>query len=373
MKILLCCTWVPAKYEVEIREISNAANRFLSNLCEQLRVNNSLKMISYIGIKVDNDTKEVLRTQESECIRYVFKNGKIIGGIWKMLCATWKELGNCDYAITYNVVYSWMLTPVLAKLHKKTSVLILADYSPAESFKDKKQQIYAKIQKFFIGQYDYVIGLSEKTSKFLKPQQKFLCMEGGISEEVYCKFKTYSPVKKEKITMMYSGILEEVTGIDLLVDAFKGLGRKDVQLVITGDGSKSEWIKDISQRYENIHYLGCVPYEDYMKKLQEADVLINPRNMNLPENFNNFPSKIMEFLATGKMIVSTKFPGWERFQEYILFCESDCESIAKTIEQCILKAEQRNEENYKNNREFAKKFLWSSQVESIMNFVGDDK
>lgn len=369
MRFLLCGTLVPAEYEVEIREISNAANRFLTNLCSQLEVHNSLKILSYIGIAIDDKTKTELNTEEKQNIQYVFKSRRILGGVMQMLRAAWKELKYCDYAVTYNVVYAWMLTPVLAKLRKKKSVLILADYSPAESHESKKQQLYAKIQEYFIGQYDYVIGLSEKTKKYLRPAQKFMCMEGGISEEVFRKFEKQSVLKNDKVTMMYSGILEKVTGIDLLVEAFRSLERDDIQLVITGDGSLADWLCEITGQCANIHYLGCIPYENYIQKLSEADVLINPRNMSLPENANNFPSKIMEFLATGKQIISTKFPGWERYQEYIEFCDSDCESLGTAINNCASNAGEWTEENYQRNREFAKSFLWVSQVESIMKFL----
>ena len=365
----MCSTLVPEKYEVEIREISNAANRFLTNLCKQLEKEHSLKMISYIAINVDENIKKELKNDRENKIQYIFKSKKILGSIFSMLRTTWKELKNCDYAVTYNVVYAWMLTPVLAKMRRKKSVLILADYSPIESYSGMKQRFYARIQQYFIGKYDYVIGLSEKTKKYLKKQQKFMCMEGGIADSFYNYFGEYKTPMQEKITFMYSGILEKVTGIDMLIEAFSKVNMENVQLVITGDGSLADWVREMEKKYSQIHYLGCIPYEDYMKKLLKADILINPRNMNLPENANNFPSKIMEYLATGKMIISTKFPGWERYQKYITFCESDLNALERTIHQCSLNALDWSTQRYYNNREFAKKFIWKEQVKAIINFL----
>ena len=200
MKLLLCCTLVPAKYEVEIKEISNAANRFLTNLCFQIKKDNSLKILSYIGVNFDDKFKKELEHQKESNITYFFKSRRLLGGILQMLYATWKEMRNCDYAITYNVVYAWMLTPVLAKLRRKKSVLILADYSPKESYSRKKQRIYARLQQYFIGKYDFVIGLSGNTKRYLKPTQKFMCMEGGISDTFYNYFHQYNATGREKIT-----------------------------------------------------------------------------------------------------------------------------------------------------------------------------
>ena len=369
MKFLLCCTLVPTKYEVANREISNAANRFLTNFSTKIMENHYLKILSYIGVKFDEDSKKELNQQKTEIIQYFFKSKRIIGGVLKMLCATWSALKDCDYAITYNTIYAWMLTPILARMRHKKSILILADYSPIESYVSAKQRVYARIQQYFIGKYDYVIGLSEHTRKYLKEGQKFHCMEGGIADEFYTYYDAYVPPAKECITIMYSGILEKVTGIELLINAFEKTKKNQIELVITGDGSLAEWIQQKDSESDRIHYLGCIPYDEYMKKLQEADVLVNPRNMMLPENKNNFPSKIMEYLATGKMIISTKFPGWERYQNYINFCESNESDIKKAIERCLINIENWEKADYEKNRLFASEFLWDSQVKKIENLL----
>lgn len=365
MKFLLCCTLVPAKYEVANKEISNAANRFLTNFCTKLMENHSLKILSYIGVKFDDESKAELIQQKSENIQYYFKSKRIIGGVLRMLRAIWGAMEGCEYAITYNTVYAWILTPLLTKIRHKKSILILADYSPIESYTGVKQRIYAKIQQYFIGKYDYVIGLSEHTRKYLKEGQRFQCMEGGIADEFYAYYDKYVPSVNECMTVMYSGILEKVTGIELLINAFEKIESSQIELIITGDGSLAEWVQKKDSESDRIHYLGCIPYEEYMKKLSEADVLVNPRNMVLPENKNNFPSKIMEYLATGKMIISTKFPGWERYQKYIDFCESNENDIRDAIERCIINKDSWKKVDYEKNRSFAREFLWETQVKKI--------
>lgn len=369
MKFLLCCTLVPTKYEVENKEISNAANRFLTNFCNQLEKGHLLKVLSYIGVSFDGDAKKDLLKVKDERIQYFFKSKDILKGVLSMMLATWRGIKECDYAITYNVVYAWMFTPILTKIRRKKSILILADYSPVESYSSLKSKIYAKTQEYFIGKYDYVIGLSENTKKYLNTKQKFMCMEGGISEEFYDYFKNYKEPDKDNTILMYSGILEKVTGIDLLVEAFLKLNKNNSQLIITGEGSLASWVMEKEKQCRRIHYLGCLPYGEYMEKIQNADVLINPRNMELPENANNFPSKIMEYLATGKMIISTRFPGWERYQDYIEFCDSDVKGLRTSIDKCEYNVTEWTGENYDMNRIFSKNFLWSSRVEMIINFL----
>ena len=116
MKFLMCCTLVPEKYEIEIRDISNAANRFLTNLFRQMEKEHTLKILSYISLSVSDDIKVNLRNEKKGEVVYFFKSKKIIGSVLYLLSYIWKELRNCDYIVTYNVVYAWMLARVLAKL-----------------------------------------------------------------------------------------------------------------------------------------------------------------------------------------------------------------------------------------------------------------
>ena len=145
---------------------------------------------------------------------------------------------------------------------------------------------------------------------------------------------------------------------------FSQIGNPSVRLKISGKGSFQKTVEDAVKQDGRITYLGCVPYEEYLSNLKQADVLVNPRNMNLPENENNFPSKIMEYLATGKPIISTRFPGWEKYNEYITFCESTVEGLQNALE-----TSDAGRDREKEQRKFAASFLWSNQVKKIQSLL----
>ena len=87
--------------------------------------------------------------------------------------------------------------------------------------------------------------------------------------------------------------------------------------------------------------------------------------MNIPENQNNFPSKIMEYLAVGKTIVSTRFVGWKKFEENILFCDSTAEALKMCMEEGT---EMLTNEAivYAQNRDKAKMFEWKRQLARML-------
>ncbi|MCM1540472.1 MAG: glycosyltransferase [Blautia sp.] len=371
VRYIFCCTMVPIEYEMEIADISNASNRFLHNLCTRLMNLQEINIMSYLGIPVMPEVRKKLYDFSKQTGNFFlfYKSRMMLGGVWKYGKALQKQLRFCDGVIAYNVLYVWLRVPDYAKKLGKKSILILADYSPPDSYKSKVRKAYAHMQLKSIRKYECVIGLSENVKQYLRPTQRFMCMEGGINREVYDYFVKYKTPDKKHIKVMYAGILEKVTGIDLLIRAFETLCMENVQLIISGKGSLAEWLRAKTEQNQAIIYLGCVPYEEYIYNLSEADILVNPRNMALLENAYNFPSKIMEYLATGKPIVSTRFPGWQKYDRYISFCGSTVKDIQEAVFQAVENIEKWDAEKYRKNREFAKNFIWDKQVETIAKFM----
>lgn len=369
MKLIMCGTMVPSEYENRIQYLSNAANRFQLNFVKEMKKECEIKVYSYLGIAVDEQIQTELK-QENGDVKVHFRTTDRLTGVMRYKRAVKQALKQADCLLTYNVTYAWMFAPALARRLGKKSALILADYSGEESYHSFVRRLYARLELRVIQKYDVVIGLSETTKRFLKPDQRFLCVEGGIDQDVYDYFEPSSVEERQQedgiTTYMYAGILEPVTGVDMLLKAFTRNSNPAIRLNISGKGSFQKLVEDAVKQDHRITYLGCVPYEEYLNNLKQADVLINPRNMNLPENENNFPSKIMEYLTTGKPIISTRFPGWEKYNKYITFCESTVEGLQVALESADV-----GKDGVKEQRKFAAGFLWSYQVKKIKHFLMD--
>jgi hypothetical protein len=85
-----------------------------------------------------------------------------------------------------------------------------------------------------------------------------------------------------------------------------------------------------------------VPYEEYEDRLRQCSICLSLRNPDWPENHNNFPSKIIQYMAAGKRIVSTmRYPALS--ENILYYCDYTQDIIAKTIRQASIK----NQEQYK--------------------------
>lgn len=360
MRILFCGTMVPEGVEYQVKDISAAGNRFQNNMIKNLeRAGYKVISCSFLGMSIPEKIKRQL------CGNYVFKENGLVRGIKDYHLLLRRTMSDTETVICYNIAYAWLLLPLLAKRMHKRGIVIMADYSESISYKSIYGKLYAKLQLWSMRRFDTVIGLSDNIKDKLRKKQRFVLMEGGIDEELYNAF-VYKPHKVGTlITFMYSGLLNHVTGVNLLLEAMKRVERQDIRLWISGKGELEEAVKAAAEKDDRICYLGHLPYEEYIQKLQEADVLVNPRDMSLPENQNNFPSKIMDYLAAGKVIVSTKFAGWEKFKENIVFCENGAEGL----KECLLKEEDwqiRGEDIFRINREKAQKFVWRIQIKNIL-------
>lgn len=350
---------VPEETEYRVKDISAAGNRFQNNMIKNLkRAGYEVIPCSFLGMDIPTDIKETLFGN------YIYKDKGVLRGIWDYYRLLKRTMSDTEIVMCYNIAYSWIILPLMAKKRHKQSIVIVADYSESVSYKSIAGKLYAKIQLWSMRQFDTVIGLSENIRYKLRKRQRFILMEGGIDEEFYNAF-VYRPHKEGMpVTFMYSGLLNHVTGVNMLLEAMRRVERQDIRLFISGKGELEEAVTAAAEGDDRICYLGHLPYEEYIQKLQEADVLVNPRDMSLPENQNNFPSKVMDYLAAGKVIISTKFAGWERFRENVVFCENGIEGIKKNLDN----ANQLIDEGsiFRKNRENAKRFKWEMQLKKIL-------
>jgi glycosyltransferase involved in cell wall biosynthesis len=132
-----------------------------------------------------------------------------------------------------------------------------------------------------------------------------------------------------------------------------------------------ELLIEKSKKDNRIEYVGFLDEGAYLSLLSKANVLINPRNMDLPQNQNNFPSKILEYLATGKVIISTKFPNYQEFEENIFFCDTNTQSIADKIEFIAKNYNNIYKNQYVINRKETHRYDWSIQSKKIEQLIED--
>ena len=180
---------------------------------------------------------------------------------------------------------------------------------------------------------DYFVFLTDEMKKFFKKPIKYIVVEGLIDESLY-KNKFHEKGNKNKnFVILYTGTLNRFFGITRLLDAFDLLQRNDVELWICGSGDTRLEIEKRERKNPNIKYFGLVDIVETKKLQMEADILVNPRGSEGEFTKYSFPSKTIEYLITGNIVISYRLPGIpSEYYNYII-CpkEENSQSLADTI------------------------------------------
>ena len=159
---------------------------------------------------------------------------------------------------------------------------------------------------------DYIV---ENITHKNKP---YIVIEGSVDYTILNE-TTYE--KYEKKVCMYTGTLAKIYGIEYLVKGFIKANVLNSELHIYGDGDFKNELIDLCKKNSNIKYFGTKPNEYIVEEQKKATLLINHRPSNEEFTKYSFPSKNLEYMASGTPLLATDLPGipaeYKRY-EYII-------------------------------------------------------
>lgn len=184
--------------------------------------------------------------------------------------------------------------------------------------------------------------------------------------------RKFNIVKKHPKTILYTGKLDARFGIHELVDNFSKLKDPDYRLWICGNGLDREYVKNKAKEDSRIIYYGQVKQERVFDMQREASLLINPRKPEGEYTKYSFPSKTMEYMASGTPTLMYRLPGMpEEYVPYVaLFKDSSDEEMARTMEEWLNKPQPELDAFGVKAREFIMNNKTADkQIDRFMNFI----
>lgn len=227
------------------------------------------------------------------------------------------------------VVYA-INTPILRAIlryrkkyaHQTKVVLVIPDMVEdmydGKTLKSRMQKrLYGDVNEIY-QQMDGFVYLTEQMREKTKSDKPYCVVEGiyDSSTEQYIE-PDFSGKKK---VIFYSGKLEEKFGAKLLVDAFCRIKDEDARLVLCGSGDSVEYIKQRATEDKRIKFMGQIPREKVIKLQSKARLLVNPRTSEGEFTRYSFPSKNIQYLASGIPTLLYRLEGIP--EEYYQYCFS---------------------------------------------------
>ena len=124
-----------------------------------------------------------------------------------------------------------------------------------------------------------------------------------IIEGIYNTDTVVDKTEKEGKMVLYSGNLNKRYGILTLLEAFHRTTNPEYCLKICGDGDGVQDILNYSKKDQRIQYLGLLARNEVLTLQKKATLLVNPRNSKDEYTKFSFPSKTMEYLASGTPVL----------------------------------------------------------------------
>lgn len=325
--------------------IGSAANVFYNALLRGISENGvevSCRMTLPEGLsKDDNDTvKDGMIWKQSKYVSHILlriiKNFFVTG--YDVL--RWSRTSGKDDLVIFNVlrISQSIGGLMMCKILGLKTLTVVTDV-PGYRIQTAKRSVIAKaadlIGQKIIAAFDYYVFLSEAMKDVVPIGEKpYTVIEGIYDEQQTGDLFDGDAVQDKRFVVLYAGSLHYKYGIMNLVHAVQSLGDNDIELHVYGNGEAAEEIVKLSEEFPNIQYKGNVSHDEILRLERKASLLVNPRPVDDEYVKYSFPSKNMEYMASGTPVLLTDIPSLpEEYREYVTTIpDNRIQSIAKKID-----------------------------------------
>ncbi len=187
---------------------------------------------------------------------------------------------------------------------------------------------------YLLKKIDKFILISKHMATKLNLLDNYVVVEG-----IYSNFHTVSDYipKEDFPTIMYAGSLDISYGVKHLIEAFMCLKNKNIKLWLCGTGPHEKNLKELAKFDSRIIFFGFVAPDVILQMQKKATLLVNPRLSFHVFTLYSFPSKLLEYLASGTPTITYRMKGIpDDYYEYCIVPESEsiCD-LAKSINKYI--------------------------------------
>lgn len=400
MDVLLLCGYFEPKYQEEISRktktwVENAANTFQQRLITGLKEQDiNLQVVSapFIGpwptAYKDKEFNGFEAGKSEENIQYVYFNN-----VW----------GYRNISRTI-VLKKGVREFIQNSKSEKKAIIVYCPHTPfleaAVYGKQLDQSVhihmvvpdlpqYMNLSKTVHPIYDFFKKIDiQKMDKLIAQVDSFMLLTKYMAEKLNVGSRPYIVVegitaikdapqnkkKKQGKKIAYAGKLVEAFGAKRMIEAFELIDDLEASLHICGGGELKSYIEEMCKKDSRIHYYGVVSAEKANEILQQADILVNPRQNDDEYTKYSFPSKNIEYLMTGNAVVAYMLDGMPK--EYASFFNvpksNQIESLAEAMREAMNESPVERGKKNKVIRDYIESHCSASSVaKQIVGVIGE--
>lgn len=202
---------------------------------------------------------------------------------------------------------------LISKITRKTFILEIRDLWPdfivEMGAMGKYNPIYLflkLLENFMYKESDAIVYNSPAFETYLRKKnlnKKMKLLTNGLDNSVIEELKGLKCKNKDKLMLTYAGNLGKAQNLETLLEIAASFKEK-IEFTLIGKGSDQEKLLKIIQDKElnNVHIVQPVPRKELFKYYGKSDILyLQLKNIEMLKKV--IPSKIFEYVATGKPII----------------------------------------------------------------------
>lgn len=208
-------------------------------------------------------------------------------------------------------------------------------------------RVIRMLEKWSIARADVVITVNEACRRIFSRRscraEKIAVIMNCPDEKIfpYRAAESYPLRSAEKpLVMMYHGSLVERNGLALAVDALALLAKTVPDAELRIYGRSTPYLEEVMAKArslgleQNVQYLGPRRLEDLAREIESCDVGVVPNQLNTFTEINT-PTRIFEYLATGKPVIAPSTAGILDYfgaESLLFFRPGDAADLAKAMQ-----------------------------------------
>lgn len=178
---------------------------------------------------------------------------------------------------------------------------------------------------------------------------------------------------KQKIVFTYVGGLGKSRFIESALEVIKDYPQ--IILNIAGMGTSTDYVSEMSNRFDNINYYGMLEYAEALKLYSKTDFMFALYDPKVPNHKYSAPNKVYEAMMLGKPIVIAKNTGIDKIvtENNMGFVIEYSEEAFRNLVSKIASDSINWEEFGDNARAAYKKYSWPIMKKRLIKLYRDIK
>ena len=260
-----------------------------------------------------------------------------------------------DWLFVHGTHTPFLLFGLLAKLFGKKLVVVLTDppgvLLPTDS---RAARILKRMDVVLVSSAlahaDAVISLAPELIQRFAIKKPYLVFPGILDSSLVQMInkEKASKLTRKPFVILYAGGLNQAYGVDRLIDAVENMtDSQAVQLKLFGRGDQEQKIQRLAASDSRFYYGGFVGNEQLIPELLQADLLVNPRPTHESFAIMSFPSKLIEYLATGRPVLTTRIASIpDAYHPYFFYIEDESSNGVKNAIVTLMRMDSTKREAY---------------------------